>query len=103
MGTSHLSPINISITPSLKSGWLMITPKRLDKMSRVKNGFNKSVKHLFSNSNHLKAEHYTRTFIINNRIDGFKPGYSTCIIMAYPIKRVDLIRKQSIRKKIMGL
>lgn len=64
---------------------------------------NKSVKRLFSNAHHLDITHYKRTFIINNRVDGFKPCYSTYIIMAHPIKRADLIRKQRIRKKIMGL
>ena len=64
-------------------------------MRTEKNFFNTSVK--------LKNEHYVRTFIINDRVDGFKSYYSTCIIMAHPIKRADLIRKQRVRKKIMGL
>jgi hypothetical protein len=65
--------------------------------------FNKSVKRLFSNSTHLKTEHYVRTFIISDRLDGLKPLYLTHTIMARPIKQGDLIRKQIIRKKIMGL
>lgn len=65
--------------------------------------FNRSIQCLFSNSNDWETAHYTRTFIINERVDGVKPCYSTGIMMARPIKRADLIRKQHMRKKMMGL